>query len=212
MGFYDEQVLPRVIDKMLGNDQMAKVRLPTVTRLHGTVLELGFGSGPNVPLYPDAVDRVLAVDPSIVGRRLAAGRIAVSDIPVEFVGLDGEHLPVEDASVDCVLSTWTLCTIPHVEVALAEAGRVLKPGGELVYLEHGLSPEPRVAKRQHLLNPLQNKVAGGCNLDRDIEALVRAAGFEIDHAKQFAIAGPKTMSWMYTGVARRADGAGGHGA
>lgn len=202
MGFYDDQVLPRVIDKLLGNAQMARVRRPTVDRTHGTVLELGFGSGPNVPLYPDTVDRVLAVDPSLVGRRLSAGRIAVSDVPVEFVGLDGEHLPVEDASVDCVLSTWTLCTIPHVELALSEAARVLRPGGELIYLEHGLSPDPKVARRQHRLNGLQNRVAGGCNLDRDIEALVTAAGFEIDGAKQFAIAGPKTMSWMYTGVAR----------
>lgn len=201
VGFYEEQVLPRIIDVLLGNRQVQQVRRPALEGLHGRVLEIGFGSGPNVGLYPDDVDVVLAVDPSAVGRRLAARRLAASPIPVEFVGLDGQSLPVDDASVDCVLSTWTLCTIPDVAAALAEAARVLRPGGHLVFLEHGLSPDPRVAARQHRLTPLQRRVAGGCHLDRDIPAIVRAAGFEVDRLTELDIAGPKVASHMFSGTA-----------
>lgn len=201
MGFYEEQVLPRAIDVLLGNRQVQQVRRPALAGLHGRVLEIGFGSGPNVGLYPPEVDVVLAVDPSAVGRRLAARRLAASPIPVEFVGLDGQSLPVDDASVDCVLSTWTLCTIPDVGAALAEAARVLRPGGRLFFLEHGLSPDPKVAARQHRLTPIQRKVAGGCHLDRDIPALVRDAGFVTDDLAEFDMAGPKVASHMFSGSA-----------
>ncbi len=201
MGFYEEQVLPRAIDLLLGNRQMQQVRRPALVGLHGRVLEIGFGSGPNVGLYPPEVDLVLAVDPSTVGRRLAARRLAASSVPVEFVGLDGQSLPVDDASVDCVLSTWTLCTIPDVGAALVEAGRVLRPGGRLFFLEHGLSPDPKVAARQHRFTPLQRRVAGGCHLDRDIPALLRDAGFTPDPLAEFDIAGPKVASHMFSGSA-----------
>ncbi|MFN8039825.1 MAG: class I SAM-dependent methyltransferase [Acidimicrobiales bacterium] len=201
MGFYEDQVLPRAIDVLLGNRQVQQVRRPALAGLHGRVLEIGFGSGPNVGLYPPEVDVVLAVDPSAVGRRLAARRLAASPVPVEFVGLDGQSLPVDDASVDCVLSTWTLCTIPDVGAALAEAARVLRPGGRLFFLEHGLSPDPKVAARQHRFTPLQRKVAGGCHLDRDIPALVRDAGFVTDRLAEFDIAGPKVASHMFSGTA-----------
>ena len=203
VGFYEAQVLPRVIDKVLGNDAMAEVRRPSLQGLHGVVLEIGFGSGPNVPLYPDAVTKVLAVDPAVVGRRLAERRIRESPIPVEFVGLDGSSLPIDDASVDCALSTWTLCTIPDVEVALAEVRRVLPPGGQLFFLEHGLATDPRIAARQRRFTPIQRKIAGGCHLDRDIGALVAEAGFDLDRLKTFTISGPKTMSFLYTGVATK---------
>ena len=203
MGFYENQVLPRVIDKVLGNDDMAKVRAKSLVGLAGVVLEIGFGSGPNVPLYPAEVTKVLAVDPAVVGRRLAEARVAASPIPVEYVGLDGARLPVDDESVDAVLSTWTLCTIPDVATALAEARRVLRPGGGLFFLEHGLSDDDRIARRQRRFNPIQKKVAGGCHLDRDIEALVVDAGFEVERLKRFVIAGPKIMSCMYSGVARK---------
>ena len=201
MGFYEDQILPRVIDKLLGNAQMAKVRRPALEGLHGTVVELGFGSGPNLPLYPGSVERVLAVDPSQVGQKLAAGRLAATSIPVEFVGLDGERLPLDDDSADCVLSTWTLCTIPDAHAALREAHRVLKPGGKLHFLEHGLSDDPKVAARQHRWNGVQHKFAGGCNLDRPIDQLVLGSGFELDSMKTFVIAGPKITSFMYCGVA-----------
>lgn len=206
MGFYENQVLPRAIDKMLGNADMQKVRAKSLVGLAGVVLEIGFGSGPNVPLYPVEVTKVLAVDPAVVGRTLAAKRVAASAIPIEYVGLDGSRLPMGDDSVDSVLSTWTLCTIPDVGTALAEARRVLKPGGALFFLEHGLSEDEKVARRQRRFNPIQKKVAGGCNLDRDIDALVREAGFEVERMKRFVIAGPKIMSCMYSGVARNPAG------
>lgn len=203
MGFYEAQVLPRVMDRVLGNDGMADVRRPSLQGLEGVVLEIGFGSGPNLPLYPDAVTRVLAVDPAVVGRKLAEKRLAASPIPVEFIGLDGTSLPLDDASVDSALSTWTLCTIPRVDLALREVGRVLKPGGSLFFLEHGLAADPKVAARQRRFTPLQRKIAGGCRLDRDIGALVADAGFDVVRLKNFSISGPKTMSYMYTGIATK---------
>jgi len=202
MGIWEAQVLPRVIDKMLGNEQMAPVRERSLLDLHGVVVEIGFGSGPNVALYPAAVSKVYAVDPSLVGRKLAAGRVAASPVPVEFIGLDGQHLPLGDGSMDCALSTWTLCTIPDVMGALAELRRVLRPGGELFFLEHGHSPVPKVARGQRRFEPIQKRVAGGCHLTRDISALIADAGFEIERVAEFDISGPKIMSHMYSGVAR----------
>jgi ubiquinone/menaquinone biosynthesis C-methylase UbiE len=203
MGIYEDHVLPRVIDVMLGTKAIGKLRARAMEGLSGTVVELGFGSGTNVPWYPSAVDRVLAVDPSEVGQKLSAKRRARSSIPVEFVGLDGQALPIDDASVDNVLSTWTLCTIPDAGAALAEVRRVLKPGGRLFFLEHGLSPDPKVANRQHRWNPVQRRIAGGCNLDRDIGALVAESGLAVDDLATFAIPGPKALSWMYAGHGRK---------
>lgn len=201
MGLYEDQVLPRVIDKVCGNAQMAKVRRPALEGLSGRVLELGFGSGPNIGLYPAEVTEVLAVDPAVVGRKLAAKRLARNPIPVDFIGLDGQVLPLEDHSVDAALSTWTLCTIPDSHAALAEVRRVLRPGGRFHFLEHGLSDDPWIAARQHRWNSLQQRIAGGCNLDRDIAALVRDAGFTLERCATFRIDGPKIMSCMYSGVA-----------
>lgn len=203
MGFYERQVLPRAIEVLLGNRAMADLRRRAMVGLHGTVVEVGFGSGPNVPLYPEAVERVFAVDPALVGRQLAADRLAASPVPVEFIGLDGQSLPLDDAVADTALSTWTLCTIPDAHQALLEVRRVLKPGGRLHFLEHGLADDPKVARRQHRLTPVQRRVAGGCHLDRDIAALVRGAGLELDRCDTFAISGPKSMSFMYAGIASR---------
>ncbi len=203
MGFYDDQVLPRFIDVTLGNKRMGKLRRRALEGLSGTVVEIGFGSGTNVPYYPSAVERVYAIDPALVGRKLAAKRLAASSIPVEFVGLDGTVIPLADASIDNALSTWTLCTIPDVDEALREIRRVLRPGGHLVFLEHGLSDDPRVARRQHRFNPIQQRIAGGCNLDRDPGALIAAAGFDVERVDTFTIAGPKILSAMYAGRARK---------
>lgn len=202
MGFYEEQVLPRAIDLLCGNAAMADVRRPVVAGLSGTVLEIGFGSGPNVGLYPPDVERVLAVDPAIVGRRLAERRrVAHPDPIVEYVGLDGAHLDLPDGSVDHALSTWTLCTIPDVQSALAEVRRVLRPGGSLHFVEHGLADEPNVRRWQHRLEPVQKRVAGGCHLTRDIPELLQQAGFRIERLARFQLAGPKVMSAMWSGVA-----------
>ncbi len=201
MGFYEARILPRVIDILLGNRRMQQVRRPSLAGLSGTVVELGFGSGPNVPLYPAEVERVLAVEPSERARELAAKRLAASPVDIEFVGLDGQSLPIDDGAADCVLSTWTLCTIPDVAAAMTEARRVLKPGGRFFFLEHGLSPEPNVARWQHRLAPLQRKIGGGCHLDRDIESIVRDADFAFERFKTFTIGRPKVLNFMYTGVA-----------
>ena len=171
--------------------------------LAGDVLEIGFGSGLNVPLYPAEVTKILAVDPATVGRDLAADRVAASPIAVEYVGLDGQSLPLDDESVDHVLSTWTLCTIPDVHRALTEVRRVLRPGGTLHFLEHGLSPDPKVAVWQHRLTPLERKIAGGCHFDRPIDDLVTAADLTITREDHFYMRGPKTVGYMYEGVATK---------
>lgn len=203
MSFYEDRVLPRVIDLMLGSAAMGKLRRRALEGLSGTVLEVGFGSGTNVPHYPPEVDRVLAIDPATGARRLAAKRLAASKVPVEFIGLDGASIPLDDVSVDNVLSTWTLCTIPDVDAALSEIRRVLKPGGRLYFLEHGISDDAKVARRQHRFDPIQQRIAGGCHLNRDHGQLIRAAGLEIEQLANFTIAGPKTTGYMYAGTARR---------
>ena len=201
MGFYENQVLPRAIDLLLGNKEMGKLRRRALEGVSGSVVEIGFGSGTNLPYYPDNVTRVYAVDPAVVGRKLAAKRVAASPITVDYVGLDGASIPLDDASVDTAVSTWTLCTVPDVDGALHELRRVVRPGGTLVFLEHGLADEPTVARRQHRWNPIQKRVAGGCNVDRDHEALIAGAGFDIAQLSKFWISGPKVMSYMYTGTA-----------
>jgi ubiquinone/menaquinone biosynthesis C-methylase UbiE len=203
MGWYERNVVPRIVELMCGNSRMQAVRRPALEGLEGEVLEVGFGSGPNVPLYPPAVTKVYAVDPSMTGRKLAAKRLAATEVPVEFVGLDGESIPLDDESVDNALSTFTLCTIPDVERALHEVRRVLRPGGRLFFLEHGLDPDPKVEKWQHRLTPIQRRVAGGCHLDRDIRAVVSEAGLEVEKVANFSLQGPKSFGYMYCGTARK---------
>lgn len=202
MGFYDEQVLPRIIDVALGKP-MDPVRSEVTASLEGEVLEVGFGSGRNLPHLPPAVTRLLAVEPASVGRKLAAGRIAASPVPVEVVGLDGQSLDLDDASVDHVLVTWTLCTIPDVERALAEMHRVLRPGGQLHFVEHGRSPKPHVARRQDRLTPLWGRLFGGCHLNRPIAELVSGVGFVTVELATYRMAGPETVGFSYRGVAAK---------
>jgi ubiquinone/menaquinone biosynthesis C-methylase UbiE len=189
----------------LGTKECTRLRERVTVGLVGDVLEVGFGSGLNVPHYPPSVRHVRAVDPATVGQQLAADRVAASAIPVEYVGLDGAHLPLDDESVDCVLSTWTMCTIPDVEGALSEIRRVLRPGGTLHFLEHGRSPEPDVAKWQDRLNPIQQRLFGGCHLNRPIEGLVRDSGLRIDTLENFYLRGPKPIGYMFEGRATRAE-------
>jgi ubiquinone/menaquinone biosynthesis C-methylase UbiE len=201
VGFYDDQVLPRAINVMLGNRECQKLRTRAVAGLEGDVLEVGFGSGLNVPLYPEGVTRVLAVDPATVGRALAAERVAASPVPVEYVGLNGETLPLANESVDHALTTWTLCTIPDVHRALTEIRRVLRPGGTLHFLEHGRSSDAKVAKWQDRITPIQRRIGGGCHLNRPIDDLITAADFDITREDHFTMRGPKTLGTMYEGVA-----------
>jgi ubiquinone/menaquinone biosynthesis C-methylase UbiE len=203
MGFYAEQILPRAIDKLLRGGEIEVIRRRVATGLTGEVLEVGFGSGRNVPYYPREVAHVQAVDPAVVGRKLAAERVAASPVPIDYVALDGERLPGADASVDHVLVTWTLCTIPDVDAALAEMRRVLRPGGALHFVEHGRSPDPKVARKQDRYTPIQRRMAGGCHLNRPIDTLVEAAGFRLDRLDTFYLKGAKVMGYTFEGVAIR---------
>jgi ubiquinone/menaquinone biosynthesis C-methylase UbiE len=206
VGLWDEQILPRLTDKLLGNAQVRKLRGKAVTGLHGTVVEVGFGSGLNVPLYPAAVEKVYAIEPSTVAKRLASERVAASPVAVEFAGLDGQKLPLATESVDAALSTFTLCTIPEVDLALIELYRVLKPGGQLHFLEHGLSDDPAVEKWQHRFNGVQQIVCGGCNLDRPIDRLLADAGFELGEVDHEFMPGPKAArpwGYLYEGRATK---------
>jgi SAM-dependent methyltransferase len=202
MGFYSEQVLPRAIDKMLDNAEFAKVRRDLCAGLRGDVVEIGFGSGLNVPFLPAEVTGVWAVEPSEVARRIARRRIEAATITLHEAGLNGSRLDLPDARFDAALSTMTLCTIPDVDLALHELRRVLKPGGCFHFAEHGRSPEHRVARWQDRCNRLQRVVAGGCNLNRDIAALIARSGFEIETLRNFSLKGPKPLGYMSVGRAR----------
>ncbi|MEE9153203.1 MAG: class I SAM-dependent methyltransferase [candidate division NC10 bacterium] len=201
MGIYRDQILPRGINWVLGRQECLGLRRTVTPGLRGKVLEIGFGSGLNLPYYPSDVDRICAVDPATLGRKLAARRIEACPIPVEFFDLNGDQLPLETDSVDAILSTWTLCTIPEVTNALRELRRVLKPAGRFHFLEHGLSPNANVAKWQRRLNPLQRRIGGGCQLDLKIDQLIRSVGFEIEALDNFYMKGPRFGSYMYRGVA-----------
>jgi ubiquinone/menaquinone biosynthesis C-methylase UbiE len=201
MGFYEDQVLPRFIDVALGTKRLGHLRERVAAQLEGEVLEIGFGSGRNVPFYPPTVTRVRAVDPATVGRKLAEKRVAASSVPVEYVGLDGEDLPLADSSVDHVLTTWTLCTIPDVARALDEVSRVLRPGGSLHFLEHGRSPDAKVVKWQDRMTPLQRRLGGGCHLNRAIDRLITDSPLRIERLENYELPGPKSLGYMYEGVA-----------
>jgi ubiquinone/menaquinone biosynthesis C-methylase UbiE len=185
MGLYDERVLPRIINIVCGTKTVEPLRRRVCAGLSGDVLEIGFGSGLNVPCYPAAVTRVAAVEPSDVGWKLAAKRLAATNVPVQRSGLDGQVLPFADDSFDAALSTWTLCTIPDAAAALCEIRRVIKPGGKLHFLEHGLAPDDRVRRWQRRLDPLQQRIAGGCHFTRPIVELLMTAGFTIDELDVF---------------------------
>jgi ubiquinone/menaquinone biosynthesis C-methylase UbiE len=203
MGWYRDQVLPRCNNILLGGRDLAPARARVAADLAGKVLEIGFGSGLNVPHYPAAVTLVQAVDPATVGRKLAARRLAASQVPVEFIGLDGQALPLESASVDHVLITWTMCTIPDVDSALREMHRVLRPGGQVHFVEHGRSPDPVVARWQDRLTPLQRWLFGGCHLNRPIDRLLSRAGFGVTRMDNYYLAGLKPLGYSYEGVATR---------
>lgn len=202
MSVYEDHLLPHIINMVMNNTETRRIRPRVCAGLSGQVVELGFGTGHNLPYLPADVTRLLAVEPSGVGVRLGRKRIDASPVPVDVVGLDGERLPLEDASVDTALSTWTLCTIPDAVTAVREVRRVLKPGGTLHFVEHGSAPDDGVRRWQQRLNGIQQRLAGGCNLDRDIPALIEAGGMRIVTLERYYGKGqPKPLGYEYEGVA-----------
>ncbi len=205
VGIYGDQIVPRLVDVACGMGINDPQRKRACAGLHGRVVEIGFGSGLNVPFYPDTVTSISAVEPADLGWKLAGKRLAKATVPIERAGLDGQALPFADNSFDSALSTWTLCTIPDVMTALSEVRRVLVPGGTFHFVEHGLAPHPSVQKWQHRLNPIQKACAGGCHLNRNIRGLVETAGLEIREVEEFYGEGPKAVAALTLGVATSPD-------
>ena len=204
MGWWEERVVPGLVDRALKGREIGELRAEACAGLSGTVLELGFGGGLNLRHLPSAVTRLDAVEPSDRGWALSERRRARGSLEVTRVGLDGQRLDVADAAYDHVLCTFTLCTIPDPALALAEVRRVLRPGGTFAFLEHGLAPTPGVARWQHRLDPLQRRVAGGCHLSRDVPALVASSGLVAGSVRAAYLPGPRTpWSFGYLGSATR---------
>lgn len=193
MNLWEEHVVPRMVDKVCGTGPIHKERRIVCAPITGRVLEVGFGSGLNITHYPDAVTSIAAVEPSDRGWALSADRRTASSVPIERTGLDGQALAQDDDSCDSALLTFSLCTIPDPLLALSEIRRVLKPGGVLAFLEHGLAPDVTIATWQRRLDPIERKLAGGCELSRDIPALIRQAGFEILEMETKYLPGPGLM-------------------
>lgn len=200
MGLYDRYILPHLLNLAMRNGQLAPYRQRVIAGASGRVLEIGVGSGLNLPFYTAHATEIIGLDPhpKLIGM---ASRQA-SSVCAEILGGSAESIPLDNASIDTVVTTWTLCTIPDVMAALREMRRVLKPGGQLLFVEHGLAPEEGVRRWQHRLTPLWKGLAGGCHLDRPIAELVENTGFEISHMETGYMPGPRPMTFMYEGSAR----------
>lgn len=202
MAFYRDRVFPRLLDVACSTAEKGKIRAAVCAPLAGDVLEIGFGTGLNLPHLGPAVTRLLAVDPMRRAAELAADRLRETHVPVDFVGLDGQRLDLPDDSVDAAISTWTLCSIPDAAAAVREIARVLRPGGVLRFAEHGRAPDPKVAAWQNRLNGLQQRLACGCNLNRDIPAIIEAGGMTVTELDTFYVKGdPRFLGWTYQGAA-----------
>jgi len=201
MGIYNLYILPRLINLAMQSRVVSGERARLVPLASGGVLEVGIGSGLNLPFYARNVEKLYGLDPSRELWQLAKKRIAGVSFPVDFLALSGEKIPLEDAVVDTLVTTWTLCSIRDPERALAEMRRVLKPQGQLIFIEHGLAPDPRVMAWQNRLTPIWRRIAGGCHLNRAMDDLIRKAGFHFIRIEKGYSEGPKPFTYLYKGIA-----------
>jgi ubiquinone/menaquinone biosynthesis C-methylase UbiE len=202
MGFYQNQVVPLLTSLSMRNENLAAYRQRVVPEATGRVLEIGIGAGLNLPLYsPKIVQQVIGLEPSPKLLEMAR-RVERHGLSVDFVEGSAEEIPLENASVDTVVTTWTLCTIPDPDSALRQMRRVLKPGGHLLFVEHGRAPDPKVVWWQDRLTPIWKRIGGGCHLNRPISSLIAGAGFRLERLKTSYMPGPKPMTFMYEGSAQ----------
>ena len=202
MKFYDEKILPHLIDFACGMGQVMKTRAQVVPQASGRVLEIGIGTGLNLSFYdPAKVSVIVGVDPSAAMQKLAQQRAAQISIPVEMIALELGQIQAADASFDSIVCTFTLCTIPDPLAALQEMRRVLKPGGQFLFAEHGRAPDLKVRVWQDRLTPLWRPLAGGCHLNRDIPALLKAGGFRLREVHSRYLQGPRPLTWVWHGWA-----------
>lgn len=205
MGFYTKNILPWLIDVTMRNKEKARLRAEWIPQAQGEVLEVGIGSGLNLPFYSSQVRCVYGVDPSLELQRMARKRMATGPLKVEFLAQSAdEPLPLANATIDTVVVTWTLCSIPDPREALEQMKRVLKPGGRLIFIEHGRSPHPGVAAWQDRLTPLWKLVSGGCHLNRKTDDLIKQAGFQISALRTCYLPGPRPMTYTSQGLAQLA--------
>ncbi len=204
MGFYQRYIVPPLTHLAMSQQQLLPFRQQVVAAAEGRVLEIGVGSGLNFRFYGAGVTSVIGLEPSAQLLRLARPRAAAATVPVILLDASAEAIPLDAGSIDTVVTTWTLCTIPDASRALAEMRRVLKPGGTLLFVEHGRAPEPSVARWQDRLDPLWSRIAGGCHLNRKMDDLVKGAGFRIDTLENPRLSGPRTHTFLYEGRARPA--------
>ena len=201
MGIYEKYLLPKFLNLAMKAPAMKKLRERLVPLAQGQVLEIGIGSGLNLPFY-DKSARITGLDPSLELQAYAREIAKKEGMNVDFVGLSGEEIPADNKSFDSVVMTWTLCTIPNPERALSEIKRVLKPGGKFIFAEHGEAPDINIARWQARINPIWNVIAGGCNLNRKIELLYENAGLKFETIEKGYIEGPKIATFNYRGIAK----------
>lgn len=202
MGFYSRMIFPRICDWVMSDHEMGKLRSEVLADAGGEVLEIGFGTGLNLACYPKHIDRITTADPNPGMNKIARKRIADSGITVDQRATGGEDLPFEGGTFDCVVSTWTLCSIPEVRRAISEVYRVLRPGARFIFLEHGLGIEPKIQRWQRRLNPIQGLLGDGCRLDLDVPTLIGSQPFADIRFDRFEMERvPRTHGTMYRGVA-----------
>ena len=200
MGFYQDHIVPHLVNLSMRNRRLTPYRERTISLAEGRVLEVGVGSGVNFPYYSYRTNEVIGIDPQWKLLKMSSHNTA--SVPSRLIEGSAESIPLDDATVDTVVTTWTLCSIPDVAAALREMRRVLRPGGRFLFVEHGLASDERVRRWQRRLTPLWKRIAGGCHLDRPVSVLVQAAGFEISQMDTGYMPGPKPMTFMYQGFAR----------